>query len=335
MSSETIALAPLVAWPLIAVIAGMAAVLAGLALVRGSRGAVLRALALIVLIGALLEPRLIRETREPRPDLAVLVVDATPSQSVGERPAETGEALARLQASLALLPDLETRVLEVAGSSGEAQTRLFAALEKAGLEQDADRLAGVVLLTDGQVHDVPAPSLPAWLQAPLHVLLTGRPGERDRRIVIEQAPAYGLVGNTVEIAYRVDDLGPPLDPKTTPAPAAVTIKIGGEPAATIPVTPGQRQLLPVTLSRGGPLAVELSVEPAVAEVSLRNNQAAIVVNAVRDRLKVLLVSGQPHPGERAWRNLLKSDPSVDLVHFTILRPPDKDDAIPLDRKSVV
>jgi len=42
---------------------------------------------------------------------------------------------------------------------------------------------------------------------------------------------------------------------------------------------------------------------------------------VRDRLRVLLVSGEPHAGERVWRNILKSDPSVDLVHFTILRRP--------------
>jgi hypothetical protein len=47
------------------------------------------------------------------------------------------------------------------------------------------------------------------------------------------------------------------------------------------------------------------------------------ITAIRDRLRVLLISGEPHAGERVWRNLLKSDPAVDLVHFTILRPLDK------------
>ena len=45
---------------------------------------------------------------------------------------------------------------------------------------------------------------------------------------------------------------------------------------------------------------------------------------------MLLVSGEPHAGERTWRNLLKSDASVDLVHFTILRPPEKQDGTPIN-----
>jgi hypothetical protein len=50
---------------------------------------------------------------------------------------------------------------------------------------------------------------------------------------------------------------------------------------------------------------------------------------------VLLVSGEPHAGERAWRNLLKSDAAVDLVHFTILRPPEKQDGTPISELSLI
>ena len=50
---------------------------------------------------------------------------------------------------------------------------------------------------------------------------------------------------------------------------------------------------------------------------------------------MLLVSGEPHPGERTWRNLLKADPSVDLVHFTILRPPEKQDGTPVRELSLI
>ena len=60
-----------------------------------------------------------------------------------------------------------------------------------------------------------------------------------------------------------------------------------------------------------------------------------MINGVRDRLRVLLVSGEPHPGERTWRNILKSDPSVDLVHFTILRPPEKQDGTPINELSLI
>ncbi|MDO8875132.1 MAG: hypothetical protein Q7V40_03375, partial [Pseudolabrys sp.] len=54
-----------------------------------------------------------------------------------------------------------------------------------------------------------------------------------------------------------------------------------------------------------------------------------------DKLRVLLVSGEPHSGERTWRNLLKSDASVDLVHFTILRPPEKQDGTPINELSLI
>ena len=56
---------------------------------------------------------------------------------------------------------------------------------------------------------------------------------------------------------------------------------------------------------------------------------------MRDKLRVLLVSGEPHSGERTWRNLLKSDASVDLVHFTILRPPEKQDGTPINELSLI
>jgi hypothetical protein len=47
------------------------------------------------------------------------------------------------------------------------------------------------------------------------------------------------------------------------------------------------------------------------------------------------VSGEPNQGERTWRRLLKSDPAVDLVHFTILRPPEKDDTTPLNELALI
>ena len=40
-------------------------------------------------------------------------------------------------------------------------------------------------------------------------------------------------------------------------------------------------------------------------------------------------------GLRSWRNLLNSDPSVDLVHFTILRPPNKQDLTPVGELSLI
>ena len=80
---------------------------------------------------------------------------------------------------------------------------------------------------------------------------------------------------------------------------------------------------------------ELDVAPSQDELTRANNRAVISINGVRDRLRVLLVSGEPHAGERTWRNLLKSDPSVDLIHFTILRPPEKQDGTPINELSLI
>jgi hypothetical protein len=91
----------------------------------------------------------------------------------------------------------------------------------------------------------------------------------------------------------------------------------------------------VPIDHGGPNVIELEVEPGPQELTLENNRAVVVINGVRDRLRVLLVSGEPHAGERVWRNILKSDPSVDLVHFTILRPPEKQDGTPIRELSLI
>ena len=82
--------------------------------------------------------------------------------------------------------------------------------------------------------------------------------------------------------------------------------------------------------------VELEVAPIADELTTRNGKAVVAIEGVRDKLRVLLVSGEPHPGERMWRNLLKSDANVDLVHFTILRPPEKAvDGTPINELSLI
>ena len=91
----------------------------------------------------------------------------------------------------------------------------------------------------------------------------------------------------------------------------------------------------IPITRAGPTVVEMTADTLPGEVSTLNNRAVVEINGVRDRLRVLLVSGEPHAGERTWRRLLKSDPAVDLVHFTILRPPEKDDLTPLNELALI
>ncbi len=310
--------APLLPWPAVAAVVAVAVLLLAVAAARRGRGVALRAAALAVLALGLLDPRLVGEQ-----------LDRSPSQSVGGRREQGEGALARLKKRLSRFADLEVR--EVRTPSGGEDSRLFETLARALGEVPARRLAGVVVITDGQVHDLPADPAAAAGGGPLHVLLTGSPAEHDRRLVVEQAPGYGIVGKQIEVAYRIEDR-----PRGgLPGTARVRFAIDGVEAGEAVVEVGRSARFALTLEHAGSTVIELAAEPVAGELSTINNRAVVSINGVRDRLRVLLVSGQPHPGERTWRNLLKSDPSVDLVHFTILRPPEKENFTPLKELSLI
>ncbi|MGB0905804.1 MAG: hypothetical protein ACPGVJ_12990, partial [Mangrovicoccus sp.] len=192
------------------------------------------------------------------------------------------------------------------------------------------RVAGIMLISDGQIHDIEAaPDLPA----PAHLLMTGRQSDWDRRLVVSNAPAFAILGEEVELTLKVEDQG--AVPEDIGATARLSVAVDGGDAREVDVPVGQELTLPVTLPHGGMNVIQFSLAEAPGELTDRNNAAVVRINGVRDRLRVLLVSGEPHPGERTWRNLLKSDSAVDLVHFTILRPPEKQDGVPVDQLSLI
>ncbi|MBK8173873.1 MAG: hypothetical protein IPK66_00795 [Rhodospirillales bacterium] len=317
-------------WFVVAILAAAAGLIA-IAVFRRTRGSLFRALAMAALGIAVLDPRVVHEDQRPRPDVALLVVDDSPSDQIGDRAHMIETARARIEASLGKLDGLEIRTIH-AGADGTGETRLFGAIERAVLDDLSDRLAGVLILSDGQVHDVPPPGSAPWLTAPVHLLVAGKRDEHDRRVVIEQAPAYGLVDERVTVSYRIEEAG---TPPATNSPVRVRFRVDGVDAGHAEAIPGRTASYALPIRHVGPTVLEIEADPAPDDVSTLNNRAATVVKGVRDRLRVLLVSGQPHPGERTWRNLLKSDPSVDLIHFTILRPPEKDDSTPLKDLSLI
>ena len=299
-------------WLLAAFGAACVLVLA-LAVFRRARGTLWRALALALLLGWLAGPRLVRETREGLRDIALLVVDETASMQVGDRTAIRDRARREIAETVARMPDVELRTVTV--SPGRQGTQLFAAIDRAMADIPRTRLAGIIALTDGQVHDIPStPSLPA----PLHVLIAARGEETDRRIRVVEAPGFGVVGRSVTLRVVIDDLG-----VDRPGTTGLTVRRDGEPVQHITVPTGREQTIELPITRAGPSVVDLEVDALPGEASPLNNRAVVTINGVRDRLRVLLVSGEPHMGERTWRRLLKADPAVDLVHFTILRPPDR------------
>ena len=319
---------------------GLIGVVYGVA--RRARGIWWRALALGILLLALFNPSLKDEQREPLTDIALVVVDDSPSQSIGQRRARTEAALSELRERLAAVPDLETRIIRAgrgesraAGGTPTDGTHLFEAIGRSLADVPPQRLAGTIMITDGQVHDAPASGTEGGPRGPLHVLLTGERQERDRRLVVEQAPSYGIVGSRVTMTVRIEDLPTTPSAQGAPATARLTIVRDGGARRVLDLRTGANHSFEVAVEHGGPNVFELEVTPIEGEITTENNRAAVVVNGVRDRLRVLLVSGVPHNGERVWRNLLKSDPSVDLVHFTILRPPEKQDGTPVRELSLI
>ena len=325
-----IAFAPLVGTDVLWAVLAAAGLFALLLLVSRSRGAAVRTLALALIVLALANPSFTREDREPLSSVAVVVVDKSPSQNFGDRMRQTEAAQAKILDRLHRISGLEVRVVDAGEADGETDgTRLFTALNSTLADVPTDRIAGVVMITDGRVHDVPADPSSLGFAAPVHALITGHEDERDRRVALIAAPRFGIVGQPQTITYRVEDQG--VGEKT----AQVTVRRDGDIVEIRNVPVGVAQSVTVPIPHGGPNIDEIEASPLADELTQVNNRAVVSIDGVRDKLRVLLVSGEPHAGERTWRNLLKSDPSVDLVHFTILRPPEKQDGTPINELSLI
>ena len=325
-----IAFAPLVPVPVLWIGLAAIVVIAAVLLLMRARGAALRIAALALILLALANPSFTREEREPLTSVAAVVVDKSPSQSFGPRTREADEAREALTARLKEIKGLEVRVVEAGQADGETDgTKLFGALASALSDVPTDRVAGAFLITDGRVHDIPANAAAVGFSAPVHALVTGRSNERDRRIAIVAAPRFGIVGQSQTITYRLDDQG------VSGESARVTVRRDGDVLSARQVRSGEQVSVTPDIPHAGQNIVEIESSPLENELTPVNNRAVVSIDGVRDKLRVLLVSGEPHAGERTWRNLLKSDASVDLVHFTILRPPEKQDGTPINELSLI
>ncbi|MBI3513183.1 MAG: hypothetical protein HY060_03835 [Proteobacteria bacterium] len=344
----TVAFAPLVPWLVLIVLGALTLAALAFTALRRAHGVAWRLLAAAALWLTLANPALVNEKRELRKDVGVVIVDESASQTIGKRKAQTEAALARLVEQAKQNPDLELRVVRTGADAesfdGDGGTRLFQALDRALSDVPRRRFAGAILITDGQVHDVPklaqgegsggdatklatGGTLPP---GPIHALITGAQGEVDRRIVVVRAPTFGLVDKPVTVTIRIED-----SDSRNNDPVAVTMRRDGGAEQPLMVPANRDFQLDVPIQHGGQTIIELAAAPGPRELTTINNNAVVAINGIRDRLRVLLISGEPHAGERTWRNLLKSDPSVDLVHFTILRPPEKQDGTPINELSLI
>ncbi|MEM7215249.1 MAG: hypothetical protein AAF423_06875 [Pseudomonadota bacterium] len=302
-------------------------------LIQGIRGAWIRSLAGILFCVALFNPSILQEDRTRLPTIVPVVIDETTSQKLDSRGETTKAAVEEIRQRFSNLDGFELREVRVRdeiSKTSDISTALFKALETAIQDVPREQLAASIFVTDGQVHDVPPDGQEGGLPGPLHVLLTGRENEKDRRIVLKNAPRFGVVGETQELIYSVEETG-----FSSTSTVEVTVRMDGEVVAIDRVTPGEEAYFVFDVPHGGKNIIELEADVADGEITETNNRAFSILTGIRENLRVLLVSGEPHAGERTWRNLLKSDASVDLVHFTILRPPEKQDGTPINQLSLI
>ncbi len=304
---------PPLGWVIWMVVAVPAVLVLAVAMYRRARGVGWRLAGLALLLGSLAGPQIVQQTTRPLPDVALLVLDRSPSMQIANRTVLAAAALENLQAQATKLPGLQLRVVAVPPAD-EGGTALFGSIGQALADIPAAQLAGVIALTDGQISDAPK-TLP--FAAPMTALLTAKTAETDRELRLVAAPAYGLVGKNVTLQLQVIDHGG----ADTGTQVPVSVAEDGQPvwAGMAPV--GQVVSLDVPVRHAGAAVVTASAAPLAGEVSSINDQAAFSLNGITKKLEVLLVSGNPNQSERSWRLLLKSDPAVELVHFTILRTP--------------
>ena len=333
MENLNIAFAPDLPIWLIATLSAAIALLCLYGLFKGVRGSVIRTIAGALVAFALFNPSILQEERSGLTTVIPLVIDETTSQKLDNRDEATVQAVEEVRARIASLNGfelLEVKVSDRISESSDVSTALFGALTTSLQDIPPERVGGAIFITEGQVHDVPKPSIDDGFKPPLHVLLTGKENEKDRRIVLKNTPRYGVVDEQQEIVYEVEQTG-----FTSDAPVEVTISLDGEIEAVEEVFPGEETSFIFDVPHGGKNIIELSAAVADGEITEINNRAFTTLTGIRENLRVLLVSGEPHAGERTWRNLLKSDASVDLVHFTILRPPEKQDGTPINQLSLI
>ncbi len=320
---------PLLPMWLIMALAGV--VICGLVLGfwRGLSGVALRTLAALVVLAALAGPVYQQEDRTPLSDIVLLVVDESASNRLGDRAQATARAADMLAARIEARDNTELRRISVPDGADNSGTRLMTALSKAMSEEPTSRIAGAILLSDGLAHDLQlAPDMPA----PLHLLHSGHATDWDRRLTIENAPAFAILGEQITMTLRIEDFGAaPPDAKK----AFIDVSIDGDTPQQFEIGISEPIKIPLDLFHAGRNVLQFTTPAMAGELTDRNNTALVQINGVRDRLRVLLVSGKPHAGGRTWRNLLKSDSSVDLVHFTILRPPEKQDGVPVQELSLI
>lgn len=300
-----------------------------LTLIQNQKAWVWRTLSFAIFIYLLLNPSFREQEKQPLPMSVYVFIDNSPSQKLNNRPEQTDDALNWIISEFQDNEQINIKTVPI-DSSTQSETVIFDTMAKTLKTKSENEIAAVFLITDGQVHDINRQEqlAPYLKQTPLHALITGKADEKDQKITLKMAPLYGIIGQQVTATLQVDQHG--YNTKN-----GVLTLTKDDQIQYVPYVVGEPFTVTLDIDKSGQNVFIFELPEQEGELTTLNNKTAIIVKGIRDRLKVMLISGRPHAGGRMWRNTLKSDPSVDLVHFTILRDLDKTDPTPQDELALI
>src|SRR5258706_605176 len=165
-----LAFAPVIPLSVLTVMIALAVLITLYGFIARAKGAWARGLAFAVLLFALAGPLLVKEKHSPLPDVAVIVTDRSQSMALGKRSSQAEAARTQIKRVLAQQPGLIVRETSITTTAtGENNgTKAFAALNAALADVPQSRVAGAILITDGQGHEATTPES-LWRHAPRQV----------------------------------------------------------------------------------------------------------------------------------------------------------------------
>jgi uncharacterized membrane protein len=353
--SEKLAFSGDLAGPYVALALGLAAFTAGmlaLELVRGTHARATRlavaatgVASILALLAAVLRPVAIQSRGTPVGPRVVVLVDGSRSIDlpglVGTRRQTAATALAELDKRGAELrqalyafgdgPPVATALAAGAFTAPPMPySDLTTALEAVAKSPD-ERPSAIVVLSDGRL-DRPAEAgakeatvaALASLRVPVHTLALAKDAPADASIRAVKAAGAAVAHQPLSLRIELGcDGGLVCDE----LPVTVReLRAEGEPTrlaqGTAKVVDGKATLeLSVTLDRAGPRVLEVAAQMPKGDTIADNDRRLITIDVARERVRILHVAGRPTYDVRALRTWLKSDASVDVVAFFILRTP--------------
>jgi uncharacterized membrane protein len=208
--------------------------------------------------------------------------------------------------------------------------------EKGGDVAEAiDRLANkhsmAILFSDGNLKWREGPSK----GLPLVAVPLGDPkGYKDIVIKTIQAPAMAFRGREVVIDVTVRGYG--YKGLTFP----VHLKDGSKLITAKNVSfndPSAEVTIPLSFTPEelGPHHLSIGIPPQFGESVTSNNAVNLSLKVMKDKIRILMISGSPSLSYRFMRMALKNDPSIDLLSFVVLRTPSDIINVPLQEQSLI